>query len=50
MVPGFTMAEFLKLLQERTEQIDEQILEILHSFTDFLIFKGLILDYKSYYE
>jgi len=50
MVPGFQMETFLELLQTRTEQIDEQILEILHSFSDFEIFKRLILDYKSYYE
>ncbi len=50
MVPGFQMEIFLSLLQERTEQIDEQILEILQSFSDFETFKQIILDYKSYYQ
>ena len=35
MVPGFEMEAFLGLLQTRTDQIDEQILEILYSFSDF---------------
>ena len=42
------MPKFLSLLQNRSNQIDENILDMLSSFTDFEIFKQLMLDYKSY--
>ena len=42
------MPKFLSLSQNRSDQIDENILEMLSSFTDFEIFKQLMLDYKSY--
>ena len=41
------MAAFLKLLEKRAGQIDDQLTETLLSFTDFLLFKQLILDYKA---
>ena len=42
------MPKFLSLSQNRSDQIDENILDMLSSFTDFEIFKQLMLDYKSY--
>ena len=42
------MPKFLNLLQKRTDQIDENILDMLESFTEFEAFKQLMLDYKSY--
>ena len=42
------MPKFLSLSQNRSDQIDENILDMLSSFTDFDIFKQLMLDYKSY--
>ena len=44
------MAKFTQMLPHRTAQIDEEIYEILMSFTDFEIFKQLMLDYKSSQE
>lgn len=44
------MERFLQLLQSRTEQIDEQLLDMLMSFSNFEQFKHLMTDYKSYYE
>lgn len=41
------MAKFNLMLPQRTAQIDEEIYEILISFTDFEIFKQLMLDYKA---
>lgn len=42
------MERFLGLLQARPDQLDEQILDTLESFTDFQVFKQLMLEYKSY--
>lgn len=42
-VPEFEMALFSTLLATRTDQIDEDLLEIVHSFSDFLVFKQLML-------
>lgn len=47
-IPDFDMPKFLNLLQKRTDQIDENILDMLESFTEFEAFKQLMLDYKSY--
>lgn len=44
------MQRFLQLLETRTEQIDEQLLDMLMSFSNFEQFKHLMTDYKSYYE
>ncbi len=50
MVPGFQMKIFLQLLEPRAHIIDEQILDLLTSFTDFLAFKTLVLDFKKFYQ
>lgn len=42
------MKRFLALLQNRTDQIDELILDMLESFTEFTAFKGLMLEHKAY--
>ena len=47
-IDNFDMPKFLSLSQNRSDQIDENILDMLSSFTDFEIFKQLMLDYKSY--
>jgi len=36
------------LLKDRKDEIDEQLYEILLSFSDFLIFKDLMLEFKKY--
>ena len=42
------MPKFLKLLETRTDHIDELILDILESFTEFSAFKKLMLEQKMY--
>lgn len=44
------MTRFVSLLEERTNQIDEQILDMVESFSDFLAFKRIILAYKEYIQ
>lgn len=44
------MNEFSELLSTRTDQIDEDLLEMLNSFTDFLAFKEMMLEHKLYYQ
>jgi hypothetical protein len=44
------MAKFVRLLEERTNQIDEQILDMVESFSDFLAFKRIMLAYKDYIQ
>ena len=46
IIKGFKMADFLKLLEKRANQVDDHLADTLLSFTDFLIFKQLILERK----
>eukprot|EP00826_Nyctotherus_ovalis_P060746 TRINITY_DN8556_c0_g1_i3.p2 TRINITY_DN8556_c0_g1~~TRINITY_DN8556_c0_g1_i3.p2 ORF type:complete len:135 (+),score=50.85 TRINITY_DN8556_c0_g1_i3:138-542(+) len=46
VVKGFKMGEFLKLLEKRVGQVDDHLADTLLSFTDFMIFKQLILEHK----
>jgi ADP-ribosylation factor 2-binding protein len=46
MVPNFDIARFMKLLQTRKNQIEDELLDMLLSFTDFQIFKELMISYK----
>jgi hypothetical protein len=48
-VHDFNMQRFLQLLEMRTEQIDEQLLDMLTSFSNFDQFKTLMADFKNYY-
>ena len=45
-IKDFRMSVFLKLLEKRANQVDDYLADTLLSFTDFLIFKKLILEYK----
>lgn len=45
-IKGFKMSTFLKMLEKRAGQIDDQLADTLLSCTDFLLFKKLILEYK----
>ena len=45
-IKNFSMKTFLTLLEDRMDQIDEQLLDLLQSFSDFETFKELMLDYK----
>ncbi|XP_031552316.1 ADP-ribosylation factor-like protein 2-binding protein [Actinia tenebrosa] len=46
-MPSFSMEDFMKLIQHRSDQIGPDIVEMLLSFTDFLAFKQMFLDYKA---
>lgn len=43
------METFGSLLSTRKDQIDEDLLEMLNSFTDFCTFKALMLENKRFY-
>ena len=47
MIPDFDMDEFAKLLPDRKEEIDDQLLELLTSFADFGTFKEIMISYKK---
>jgi hypothetical protein len=46
-LPNCKIDEFYKLLKTRKNEIDEQIYDMLLSFTDFQTFKDMMLDYKA---
>eukprot|EP01006_Ploeotia_vitrea_P004740 TRINITY_DN115319_c0_g1_i1.p1 TRINITY_DN115319_c0_g1~~TRINITY_DN115319_c0_g1_i1.p1 ORF type:complete len:179 (-),score=25.15 TRINITY_DN115319_c0_g1_i1:268-780(-) len=46
-IAGFDMEHFLKQMQERKDQVQEELMELLWSFTEFVHFKQLILDFKD---
>ena len=46
-MPDFSMEDFMKSLQSRKDQIGGDIFDILLSFSDFLMFKQMFLDYKA---
>ncbi|XP_071785703.1 ADP-ribosylation factor-like protein 2-binding protein isoform X1 [Asterias amurensis] len=45
-LPGFDMEEFSKQLQKR-KNLDGEIFEILLTFTDFVTFKEMFLDFRA---
>ena len=47
MIDGFDMEEFAQLLPERKDEIDDQLLELLVSFSDFATFKDLMISYRK---
>lgn len=44
---GSDLDSFFSLLRERQDEIDGPLFEMLLSFSDFSVFKGLMLDYKQ---
>jgi hypothetical protein len=46
-IPQYNLEEFFKLLQTRTKEIDDQLYDLLLSFTDFQSFKEMMLGYKK---
>ncbi|KAJ7337213.1 ADP-ribosylation factor-like protein 2-binding protein [Desmophyllum pertusum] len=46
-ISGFSMEDFSKTLENRHDQIGGDILDMLLSFTDFVAFKQMFLEYKS---
>lgn len=48
-VPDFSMDYFSKELQTRKEEIDEQIMDLLLSFSDFAQFKEMMLFERAHF-
>ncbi|XP_066924976.1 ADP-ribosylation factor-like protein 2-binding protein [Clytia hemisphaerica] len=48
--PGFHMKDFMKQLSKRSNEISEELFEMLSSFTEFLVFKELMVDHKAFTE
>lgn len=46
----FDMDRFITQLQERKDNLEGEVFEILFTFTDFLVFKEMFLDYKAVKE
>ncbi|KAH9515502.1 ADP-ribosylation factor-like protein 2-binding protein [Bulinus truncatus] len=44
---NFCMPEFTQQLQQRKEELEGEIFEILLTFSDFMAFKEMLLDYKT---
>ena len=49
-IKNFDMVAFMRELPSRKDEISEEIFEMLLSFTDFLMFKELMLDHKAFKE
>ena len=47
LIPDFDMEEYAKVLPDRKEEIDDQLLELLISFSDFSTFKEIMISYKK---
>ena len=50
VLPSFNMQKFLSDLPSRQEDIEQEIFHMLLSFTDFLIFKNMFLEYRREQE
>jgi len=47
VVPDCDLGEFMQLTTARSDEVDEQILELLTSLGDFLVFKEMIVAHKQ---
>ena len=47
MIPGFNMDDYVTLLKDRRDEIDEQLFDLLESFSEFLSFKELMLSHRK---
>ncbi|XP_075916202.1 ADP-ribosylation factor-like protein 2-binding protein [Petromyzon marinus] len=46
-LPGFSMATFVQSLPEHKEEMTGDIFDLLLTFSDFLAFKEMFLDYRA---
>ncbi|KAK0137308.1 ADP-ribosylation factor-like protein 2-binding protein [Merluccius polli] len=46
-IPGFNMTAFTHLLMQHKEEVPADIFDMLLSFTDFMAFKEMFLDYRA---
>ncbi|KAJ9584917.1 hypothetical protein L9F63_020723 [Diploptera punctata] len=46
-IPNFSMAKFIEHLQMRRNELDGEVFEMLFTFSDFIAFKEMFLDYRA---
>ncbi|XP_041650724.1 ADP-ribosylation factor-like protein 2-binding protein [Cheilinus undulatus] len=46
-IPGFNMNSFIELLMQHKEEVPGDIFDMLLTFTDFMAFKEMFLDYRA---
>lgn len=46
-IPGFNMNTFIELLMQHKEEVPGDIFDMLLTFTDFMAFKEMFLDYRA---
>ena len=49
MVENFSMEKFIELLKDRKDQIDEPLMDLLLSFSEFESFKEMMLFARAHY-
>ncbi|GAB1600273.1 ADP-ribosylation factor-like protein 2-binding protein [Argonauta hians] len=49
-VPEFSMSEFMHQMVARKHELEGEIFELLLTFSDFVTFKEMVLDYKAVKE
>nr|XP_012151127.1 PREDICTED: ADP-ribosylation factor-like protein 2-binding protein isoform X2 [Megachile rotundata] len=48
IIPHFNINTLLKYLNNRQKELDGEVFEVLSTFTDFVAFKEMFLDYRAY--
>ncbi|KAM8860610.1 ADP-ribosylation factor-like protein 2-binding protein [Synchiropus picturatus] len=46
-IPGFNMNTFIQILMQNKDQVSSDIFDMLLTFTDFMAFKEMFLDYRA---
>nr|CAD7405873.1 unnamed protein product [Timema cristinae] len=47
---GFSMERFIRLLEDRKDGLEGEVFEMLFTFSDFIAFKEMFLDYRAMKE
>ncbi|XP_031849758.1 ADP-ribosylation factor-like protein 2-binding protein isoform X2 [Nomia melanderi] len=50
VIPHFNINTFLELLNNRQNELEGEVFEVLSTFTDFIAFKEMFLDYRAVKE
>ncbi|XP_078047489.1 ADP-ribosylation factor-like protein 2-binding protein [Augochlora pura] len=50
VIPHFNINMFLQLLSNRQNELEGEVFEVLSTFTDFMAFKEMFLDYRAVKE
>ncbi|XP_055796290.1 ADP-ribosylation factor-like protein 2-binding protein [Salvelinus fontinalis] len=46
-IPGFNMTTFTQLLKQHKDEVSGDIFDMLLTFTDFMVFKEMFIDYRA---